>query len=118
MEGGYKKLLVYQKAHVLAREVYGITKEYPKEELFGLTSQMRRCSVSVVANIVEGYGRGTKKEKVRFCCIARGSLTELEYFIDLSFDLGYLDEYTYNTLVTMRCDAGRLLGGYMKSLRR
>ena len=78
MENRYKQLDVYKKANELIILVYKATKLFPKEELFGLVSQMRRAAVSVLANFVEGYGRKGKKEKIQFCYISVGSLNELE----------------------------------------
>ncbi len=78
---GFKKLDVWKKSDELAYMVYKITKEFPRYELFGLVSQMRRASVSVPANITEGYAHYTSREKIRFYEIANCSLTELEYYI-------------------------------------
>lgn len=114
---GYRKLNVYRVANDLVLEVYKVTKNYPKDELFGLVSQMRRCSVSVVANIVEGYGRRTKNEKNNFYFIAKGSLTELEYYIDLSLQLNYINKGAHDILIKIRNDAGRLLYGFIKSIK-
>ena len=85
-----KDLKVYQKAFQLSILVYKITKHFPKDELFGLVSQMRRCAVSVPSNISEGKGRYTDREYVRFLSIARGSLFELQTQLDISFELGYI----------------------------
>ena len=82
-------LIVWQKAHQLALAVYKETKKFPKEELYGLVSQMRRAAVSVPANISEGFRKRTKQEKKRFVTIAHGSLEETRYFLILSRDLGY-----------------------------
>lgn len=112
---GYKRLVVWQKAHRLVLLVYSATKSFPKEEVFGLTSQMRRCAVSVPANIVEGYGRKSDKEKLNFFNIAKGSLTELEYYIELTLELGYINEKGFSDLVQLRSDVGRLLNGFSKS---
>lgn len=112
---GYRRLVVWQKADELAFQVYNVTKDFPKEELFGLVSQIRRAAFSVPANIVEGYARSSKKEKNQFYIIARGSLTELEYFIDFSFRLKYLLEENYVKLVNLRDEVGRLLNGFIKS---
>jgi len=112
---GYKKLIVWQKSHLLVKEIYKITGNFPKDELFGLTNQMRRCAVSVPANIVEGYSRKSVKEKLNFYNIARGSLSELEYYIDLSFDLKYIEEEKYKELLVVRAEVGRLLNGFIKS---
>ena len=97
--------------------VYKITKAFPRDELFGLISQMRRCAVSVVANIVEGYGRKTSANKLQFYYIAQGSLTELEYYVDLSFDLDYLNQEDYKDLQALRDEVGRLLHGFIRSIK-
>ena len=112
---GYKKLIVWQKAHLLVKSIYKITGIFPKDELFGLTSQMRRSAVSVPANIVEGYSRKSVKEKLNFYNIARASLSELEYYIDLSFELNYVPEEQYKQLLVTRGEVGRLLNGFIKS---
>lgn len=111
---GYKKLNVYQKANSLALFVYKITKTFPREELFGLISQMRRCAVSVPANIVEGYGRRTKKDKLQFLYIARGSLNELEYYIELALQLEYITKNDHEELISHRSEVGRLLFGFIR----
>lgn len=112
---GYKKLIVWYKSHLLVKQIYKVTVNFPKSELFGLTSQMRRCSVSVPANIVEGYSRKSIKEKLNFYNIARSSLSELEYYIDLSFELDYILEEQYKELLMARAEVGRLLNGFIKS---
>jgi four helix bundle protein len=114
---GYTKLKVFQKSDELVILIYKITKAFPKEELFGLVSQMRRAAISVVANIVEGYGRRNLKEKIQFYYMARGSLTELEYFIELSFKLGYLEKDQYLESKILREDVGKLLNGFIRSLQ-
>ena len=92
----YKKLRVWEKAHALTLAVYRITKEFPKDELFGLTSQLRRASFSIGANIAEGSGRSSKHEFNHFISYAIGSASEVEYFLLLAKDLRYIsaDEYT------------------------
>ncbi|MEK7500976.1 MAG: four helix bundle protein [Patescibacteria group bacterium] len=114
---GYRKLNVYLKAHELVLRTYKATREFPKQELFGLISQMRRAVISVVANIVEGYSRRTPNNKLQFYYIARGSLTELEYYIDLSYELGYLPEADYKNLQEILGDVGQLLNGFIKSIK-
>jgi len=115
MEKGYKTLNVYKKADQLVKKIYIFTKYFPKEEMFGLVSQMRRSAVSVVANLVEGWARKNSKEKTQFYYISRGSLTELEYYIDLSFSLQYLNKTQFQELFGLRNDVGKLLNGLIKS---
>jgi four helix bundle protein len=86
---GFRELLVWQKAHHCALEVYKLTRTFPKEELFALTSQIRRSSISVAANTVEGYRKRTKPDKIKFMNIAQGSLDETIYFLILAQDLEY-----------------------------
>lgn len=85
----FKELIVWQKAHQLVLAVYKMTKSFPKEELFGLTSQFRRATVSVAANISEGYKKRGKADKARFLNISEGSLEECKYYLILAEDLGY-----------------------------
>jgi four helix bundle protein len=86
----FKDLIVWQKAYKLVIEVYKITKEFPKEETYGLSQQMRRCVVSIPSNIAEGYGRQHNKEYAQFLSMSYGSLCELETQYLLSIDLQYL----------------------------
>ena len=82
-EKGYHGLKAYQEGHKLVKEVYIITEKFPRAEIFGLVSQMRRSAVSVVANLIEGHARGSQKEFRRFLFIANGSLVETEYYLRL-----------------------------------
>ena len=111
-----ENLLVWKKAHELTLKIYEITKDFPKDELFGLTSQMRRSSTSIPCNIVEGKARGSSKDFKRFLLIARGSLEELKYQILLSKDLNYINENTYQEILNITKEVGRLLNGLMVSL--
>ena len=86
----YRNLIVWQKAMKLAVEVYGLTSKLPKEELYGLTNQLRRAAVSIPSNIAEGNGRGSSKEYLRFLYIARGSKSEVETQLLLCVELNYL----------------------------
>lgn len=114
----YKSLNVYRKANELVLEIYKLTRRFPKEELFGLTSQMRRSAISVPANIVEGYGRRTKKDTLQFLYIARGSLNELENYVDLALALNYISENEHDRITNIRSDVGRLLFGFTRSLEK
>ncbi|HOC02871.1 MAG TPA: four helix bundle protein [bacterium] len=88
----FEDLKVWQKAHRLVLEIYKITKELPQEERFALVSQVRRASVSIPANIAEGFKKRGKKDKSNFYNIAQGSLEELKYYLILSKDLGYVED--------------------------
>ena len=87
----FKELLVWKKSHQLTLDIYQLTKAFPKEEMFGLTSQIRRSAVSVPANITEGYRKKTKPDKAKFMNIAQGSLDETHYYLILAHDLAYAD---------------------------
>ncbi|GGR28518.1 four helix bundle protein [Deinococcus ruber] len=86
----YRELLIWQRGHALTLKVYELTRSFPKEEQYGLTSQLRRAAMSVPANIAEGCGRNGDKEFSRFLTIALGSLAETEYFLLLAHDLTYI----------------------------
>lgn len=94
----FKDLKVWQKAHQFSLKVYKITRLFPKEELFGLTNQLRRAAVSVAANIAEGCGRKTNKDFAYFLNISLGSANESEYFLILSGDLKYITEQDFQSL--------------------
>jgi four helix bundle protein len=112
----YRDLEVWKISMQLAREVYQITEGMPKHEIYGLTSQIRRTSVSVPANIAEGYGRNHRKEYVQFLGVANGSLKELETLLLLAHDLNYLNDIT--KLMSLCESAGRLLTRLRQSLQR
>ncbi len=109
-------LLVWKKAHKLTINIYKTTKDFPKDEQYGLVSQMRRASTSIPSNIVEGKSRGSTKEFKRFLLIARGSLEELKYYIILSKDLNYIAYNEYEKLLNKAREVGRLLNGLLVSL--
>ena len=112
----YKDLFAWKKGLNLARDIYEITKEFPKDERFCLTSQMRRAAVSIVANIAEGNGRNTTGEYRQALGISKGSHAELETLIQLSLELGYTDEHNGGGLLEQCAEVGRLINGLMKSL--
>ena len=94
----FKKLKVWEKSHLLTVSVYKATKAFPKDELYGLTSQIRRASASIPSNIAEGCGRGSNADMARFMHIAAGSATETEYQLLLAKDLEYIDVTEYKEL--------------------
>lgn len=108
----FRDLVVWQKAHQLALGVYRMTKSFPKEELYGSTSQVKRSSVSVAANIAEGFKKKGKADKLRFFNIAQGSLSETEYYLILAKDLEY---YNTDLLIENAVEVGRLLESYMSA---
>lgn len=113
---GFRTLKAWQKSYELSLEIYKLTKRFPKEELYGLTSQLQRAAVSVPANIAEGYERNHRKEYVQFLYIAKGSLGEVETYLLLSKDLGYLPQAAYGKVNESREDASRLIRGLIRSL--
>lgn len=94
----FRDLLIWKKAMLLVSKIYTSTKSFPKEELFGLTSQIRRCSISIPSNIAEGYGRGSNAELLRFINIATGSLFELQTQIEIAYNIEYLEEQLFKDL--------------------
>ncbi|MFC1599379.1 four helix bundle protein [Candidatus Omnitrophota bacterium] len=116
MEKGYKKLIVWQKADELAYKIYLETKRFPKDEIYGITSQLRRAAISVPTNIVEGMGRQGKRELRQFINISLGSLAETEYLLEFCSRLKYLSGQTYDTLEGLRDRVGALLWKLYKSL--
>lgn len=120
MEGTMKRkhhdLRVWQETRILVKDIYTVTKHFPREEIYALTGQMRRAAVSVPSNISEGAARTSKKEFLQFLSIARGSLSELETQVLLAGDLGYLDD---NQLLLSRIERSfGLLGGLINSVQK
>lgn len=112
----YRDLKVWQKADALALEIYRVTKSFPKEEIYGLTSQLRRAALSVPTNVVEGYARKGDKELGRFVSIASGSLAETEYLLEFSFKLDYLKKVEYEQIQALRSEVGKLLWNFAKKV--
>ena len=112
----FRDLIVWRKAMKLVRCVYHETKGFPKEEMFGLTAQMRRSAVSIPSNIAEGYGRGSTQDYIRFLNVARGSLYELQTQIEISRDLTYLDTEIFNELNDRSREIERMLSSLIKKL--
>ncbi len=111
----YRKLIVWQKADKLATLIYEATKCFPKHELFGITSQLRRSALSVPTNIVEGYSRKSRKEFKRFIDIALASLCESEYLLYFCKNIGYLHQDTSN-IDTLLTETDRLLWSFYLNL--
>lgn len=112
----YKKLQVWEKAHRLTLDIYEATASFPKEEMYGLTSQIKRSAASIPANIAEGSGRGSNPELIRFLRIATGSAYELEYHILLAHDLKFLDANIHQQLENQVMEIKRMLSGLIRHL--
>jgi four helix bundle protein len=113
----FKELQVWQKAHGMTLNVYRVTREFPKDEMYGLTSQLRRSAASVGANIAEGCGRRSDGEMCRFLQIARGSASEIEYHLLLARDLRYLAERDFQELSKQADEVQRMLTALMQRFR-
>ena len=117
MSSCYKDLKAWRKSVELVLEVYRATQRFPKCELYGLTSQMRRAAVSIPSNIAEGKGRSTDREFALFLCHVRGSLLELETQWLVAEQLGYLAEKDAKQIEELTVETGRILNGLIKALR-
>jgi four helix bundle protein len=114
----YRELIVWQKAMNLVETVYRVTSEFPREEIYGLTSQIRRSAVSVPSNIAEGQGRRTTRDFLHFLSMAQGSLMEVETQITIARRLGYVDTNTETKTLDSTAEIGRLLNGLCNSLNK
>jgi four helix bundle protein len=112
----FHELQVWQKAHQLTLAVYQITGAFPREELYGLTSQLRRCSASIPANLAEGCGRNGDAEFARFCSIAMGSASELEYHLLLAKDLKLIPPKDHAELSRRATEVKRMLTALLQKL--
>lgn len=113
----YRHLKVWERAHQLTLAVYKATVPFPKDELYGLTSQIRRACASIPANIAEGCGRDGDAEFARFLRIAMGSASELDYHLLLARDLGFLNEMVYEQLENELREVRRMLNSFIQKLR-
>lgn len=112
----FHPLKVWQKAHQLALDVYRVSGAFPRQEIYGLTSQIRRAAASIPANLAEGCGRNGNAELLRFCSIAMGSASELEYHLLLARDLHFMAPASYEKLDERTVEVKRMLAGLQKSL--
>jgi four helix bundle protein len=113
----FRDLKVWQRAHSVTLEIYRCTRNFPREETYGMTSQLRRCSASVAANIAEGCGRPGNPEFGRFLGMAMGSASELEYFLLLARDLQYLTQQQYHAVVNDVVEMRRMLNGLLSKVQ-
>lgn len=110
----FTDLYTWQEGHKLVIMVYKATKDFPKEEMFGIVSQMRRCVISITSNIAEGFSRNTIKDKIQFYCVAHGSLTELQNQLLAARDIGYLGKEEFNKIANQTVIVHKLITGLKK----
>ena len=114
----YRKIMAWQKADDLTVAVYEATKTFPKDEVYSLTSQIRRAAYSIPANIAEGASRNSQKDYLHFLYISRGSAAEVGYFIHLSRRLGYINQEDHESLAAQAAEASRILTGLIQSVEK
>jgi four helix bundle protein len=114
----FRKLLVWQRAHSLTLAIYKASEKFPKREMFGLTSQIRRAAVSIESNVAEGYALGTAPNYLRHLNISVGSLAEVECQAEIAYDLLYLDDRDYTHLTQLAIEVGYLLSRLKAGIQR
>ena len=114
---GFKDLLVWQKSMDLIEQIYRLTQGFPKQETYGLSSQVQRAAVSVAANIAEGNGRDSTREYIHHLAFSLGSLAEVETYLEIALRLGYAKANVVSALEAKADEIGRMLRGLQKSLR-
>lgn len=114
----FTDLIAWQEGHKLVIHIYKITLTFPKEEIYGLTSQIRRAVVSITSNISEGFGRKTYKEKVQYYYQAQGSLTEVKNQLHIAKDVGYITDSDFLALYSQANDVHKILQGLISSSKR
>ena len=114
----FKDLNCWKESHLLILEIYKITSNFPQSEIFALTSQIRRASVSITSNIAEGFARQSYKEKLQFYYISRGSIVEVENQLLISKDIGYINLEKFNTINTKINLAHQLINGLISSTKK
>lgn len=113
----FTDLRAWREAHVLAVKIYKVTQNFPKNEVFGLTTQIRRASVSVTSNIAEGFGRRSQADRLRFYDMARASLAEVQSQLLIARDVDYMDKTIFNQLAIMAVDAHKILTGLINATK-
>jgi len=114
----YQTLDAWKKSMELVKDIYLLTKTYPKEELFALTSQTKRASASIPSNIAEGMGRQYKKDTIHFLHIARGSIYELETHLNIALMVNIIEEQNFNTIMNLVDEVTKLLSGLINYMQR
>lgn len=114
----FRDLLIWQKAMTLVTNCYAISSDFPKEEQFGLTSQIRRCAISIPSNISEGFGRGTNNDYYRFLTISLSSLFEFQTQVEIAYNLNYITLENFNTLYEDSRELERMLTSFMNKIKQ
>ena len=117
MSNGYRNLDVWNKSYDFTLKIYSETKKFPKDETYGLISQMRRASTSIIANIAEGYSMGYLREYIHYVTTAIGSNNELEVYLMLASDLNYIEKSVYNEFKSAQEEISKMLFGLRKALK-
>lgn len=118
MKKTFRVLLIWQKGMTLVTNSYSESLNFPKEETFGLTSQLRRCAVSIPSNIAEGFGRGSNKEFHRFLLISLGSLFEFQTQIEIAYNLNYLHEIKFKSIYEDTRELERMLSAFISKIKQ
>lgn len=113
----FTQLTTWQQGHAFVLQIYEVSTNFPKSELYGLVDQMRRSAVSITSNIAEGFSRQSRKEKVQFYFLSLGSLTELENLLLISRDLHYINQTVFKTLADQAVKVQKLLNGLIRSIK-
>ena len=113
----FEELPVWKDARKFANKIYNLTKKFPKEENYGLTSQITRATVSIGSNIAEGFDRYSKKDFIRFLIIARGSISEVQNNLYIALDLKYINQNDFQETYALSKDLGKQINGFIKYLR-
>lgn len=113
----YRDLLIWQKSMMLVTEIYNLTKNFPREEVYGLTSQIRRSSISIPSNIAEGYGRDGNKDYLKFLNIATASLFEMQTQLEIAFNLGFVNEIQFNKTYENSREIERMISAFSRKIK-
>lgn len=114
----FRDLLIWQKSMILVTDIYQLTNTFPKEEIYGLTSQIRRCAVSIPSNIAEGYGRDGNKDYLKFLNIATASLFEIQTQIEIAFNLKYITELQFNNIYEASRELERMMCSFIRKVKQ
>ena len=114
----FRDLLIWQKSMNLVTEIYQVTNSFPKEEVYGITSQIRRSSISIPSNIAEGYGRNGNNDYLRFLNISISSLFEMQTQLEISFNLKYINEIQFNKINEDSKEVERMLSSFIRKIKQ